>query len=493
MVLNKIDWKRSALPALFGALAFFIILWRLDFPKPMVDDLFYNGAALHMADGGDFSNPFLIRQGFPNHFFYVYPPLHSYAVYWWVSVWGVSAASLLAFQNLMYFIVAAATIVLLHRQAAPVLLLWLVPFGVTAVFLHIGLRPEPMAIALTMTGFCLLGSCQTAGLRLWFSFLLMFLGASTAPRTMFFAVVFIIVGWWQWMKSAPEKRFRLSGLVALAAIAVGIVFLVLIHFRLAQFLETFHVHASRVQGSRWQLFKIFLQGMGKRSVLIFALTIAALFWSARCASKQVRGWCYGLAFAFIIAGLLGSLGHGSGWYLIVILLLLTAELDKSIGHVRALGLNVAVAFALLFANANYLLEVYGLLTGKIHSASPENRQQILALSATNQNALLVDPQTARYVYDYRVPAGTVDFAFAAPFPGFGATDVKLQPEDTFVLGPSSLQALDVKLHSHFEPETWSAIGLKSGRWWEWKYPRQATIVSARSLIETAGENLGQQK
>lgn len=75
MVLNKIDWKRSALPALFGALAFFLILWRLDFPKPMVDDLFYNGAALHMADGGDFSNPFLIRQGFPNHFFYVHSPI----------------------------------------------------------------------------------------------------------------------------------------------------------------------------------------------------------------------------------------------------------------------------------------------------------------------------------------------------------------------------------------------------------------------------------
>jgi hypothetical protein len=490
MALNNFDWKRSSLPALFGALAFFIILWGLDFPKPMVDDLFYNGAALHMADGGDFSNPFLLRQGFPNHFFYVYPPLQSYAVYWWVSVWGVTAASLLAFQNLMYFFVAAAMIVLLHRQAAPAYLLWLVPFGVAAVFLPTGLRPEPLAVALTMGGFCLLGSCQTAGFKLWLSFLLMFLGASAAPRTAFFAVALVIAGWWQWMKFAPEKRFRLGGLVISAAFAAGIVFLVLIHFRLAQFLETFHVHAARVQSGRWLLFQKFVEGMGKRWLPLFALTVVALFWQARRASKQVSGWCYGLAAAFVIAALLGSLGHGSSWYLIVILLALTAALNESLGRLSAVGINVAVAVALLFANAGYLVEIFGLLTGKIHEASPENRQQILALVSTNQDGLLVDSHTARYVFDFRVPARAVDFQFAAPFPGFMAFDVKLRPEDTFVLGPQTLLALDQRLHTHFEPETWGRI---DGRWWQWKYPRKATIVSARGLIEMTGEIPGQQK
>jgi len=37
-------------------------LWMLDFPKPMVDDLFNISAALNMVGGGAFSNPLLERQ-----------------------------------------------------------------------------------------------------------------------------------------------------------------------------------------------------------------------------------------------------------------------------------------------------------------------------------------------------------------------------------------------------------------------------------------------
>jgi len=53
-----------------GALVFFCGLWLLDFPKPMVDDLFYTGAALNLAGGGDFSNPMLVRQEVPQPFLF---------------------------------------------------------------------------------------------------------------------------------------------------------------------------------------------------------------------------------------------------------------------------------------------------------------------------------------------------------------------------------------------------------------------------------------
>src|SRR5882757_2520296 len=101
--------------SILGALIFFVILWKMDFPKPIGDDLFYTGAALNMAEGGDFSNPLLARQEFPSHYFFVYLPVHSYALYGWLSIFGISTASLLAFQNLMYFIMAATMIVLLRR------------------------------------------------------------------------------------------------------------------------------------------------------------------------------------------------------------------------------------------------------------------------------------------------------------------------------------------------------------------------------------------
>jgi hypothetical protein len=37
--------------SIVAALAFFLSLWLLDFPKPGYDDLFYSGAALNMTGG----------------------------------------------------------------------------------------------------------------------------------------------------------------------------------------------------------------------------------------------------------------------------------------------------------------------------------------------------------------------------------------------------------------------------------------------------------
>src|SRR5258706_11443516 len=56
------------------ALVFFCGLWLLDFPRPMVDDLFYTGAALNLAGGGDFSHSMLGRQEVPRQFFFFYSP-----------------------------------------------------------------------------------------------------------------------------------------------------------------------------------------------------------------------------------------------------------------------------------------------------------------------------------------------------------------------------------------------------------------------------------
>src|SRR5580704_5304679 len=145
--------------AIAGAFALFLMLWLMDFPKPMVDDLFYTGAAMNMAQGGDFSNPMLARQEFPSHYFFVYPPLHSHLLAGWLKVFGVNALAMTAFPMLLYFIAAIAAIAILRKHAAPVWLEWLAPLGVSTSLLATGLRSEPLAIALTMAGFALFECC----------------------------------------------------------------------------------------------------------------------------------------------------------------------------------------------------------------------------------------------------------------------------------------------------------------------------------------------
>ena len=138
------------------AILFFAFLWLLDFPKPFSDDLFYCGAGLNLANGGDFANPLLARQHFPNHYFFVYPPIHSYAIAGWMKLFGISARSLTGFQDFMYALTALATLAVLRRHQAPAWLEFFVPLGVAAAFLPIGLRPEPLSVALTMTGFAMI-------------------------------------------------------------------------------------------------------------------------------------------------------------------------------------------------------------------------------------------------------------------------------------------------------------------------------------------------
>jgi len=76
-------------------------LFALGFPKPFCDDLYFIGAGLNLANGGDFSNPFLERSQFPEpHHYFGHPPMLSYAVAGWLKLFGISARSLMSFQML---------------------------------------------------------------------------------------------------------------------------------------------------------------------------------------------------------------------------------------------------------------------------------------------------------------------------------------------------------------------------------------------------------
>jgi hypothetical protein len=126
--------------SLLGALVFFLVLWALDFPKPMNDNLFYCGAGLNLAQGGDLANPLLARQEFPGHYFFIYPPVHSYLLSGWLKLFGISAVSMTGFVISLYFICAAAIIIFLRRHAVPTWLEWSVPLAVGAAFLVFGYR-----------------------------------------------------------------------------------------------------------------------------------------------------------------------------------------------------------------------------------------------------------------------------------------------------------------------------------------------------------------
>jgi hypothetical protein len=144
------------------------------------------------------------------------------------------------------------------------------------------------------------------------------------------------------------------------------------------------------------------------------------------------------------------------------------------------GLAIAVAVVMVGVNGTKLIEVYGILTGKIHCQPPENRATILALDSTKEHPVILDSSTARYIYDYKLPPNALDFGFAAPFPGFLPIDTKLRPDDIFVIGPSKTSLLNAEIHTSYPVEYWSVFRLKGRSYF--KNPCEAFVIPARDCV-----------
>lgn len=465
--------------SILGAAVFFFALWLFEFPMPCIDDLFYCGAGLHMASGGDFSNPLLARQDFSSHWFYVYPPLHSYALWGWLRLFGISTWTMTAFQLFNYSIAAIATIFILRRHGAPRWLEWLVPLGVTGTLWRWGLRPEPFAIALTMAGLALIGPGAASPIRMFFGFLAMCLGASAAPRVGPFACVLMAVGLAQsWRDLAATRRLLTTLiLICIAGATTAMVFLCMIHFRIAEFLHTFHDHMARVGGSKAALLGRFLSTfVGPVELPLLLLVGALLALNLRHPNQRSTWMGLAIAGAFVVTALMGALGPGSVWFAVFCLFVLMVPTLSGASALRRRMVAGIVVLALLAANSRPLIGVVGQITGAIDRDTGPTIAEARAIQSTPDHPVLIDVATARYVFDYRLPAGVLDWSFAAPFPGELAIESPLRASDIFVLGPTSVDTLAARHMIDLSTPKWTPAGLR--RWSYQRYPRRPYIIRA---------------
>jgi hypothetical protein len=431
--------------AIFGALALFIVLWLLDFPKPMVDDLFYTGAGVNLAQGGDLSNPLLARQGFPSHFFFVYPPLHSYLLGSWLKIFGINALSMTAFPMFMYFIAAASAIAILRRHNAPTWLEWLAPLGVSSSLLALGLRSEPVSIALTMAGFALFECGRKGPLSLLPSFLLMVLGASAAPRTMLFSVALILLAINRLFVLPAAQRatpLRTWTAVAAGALLALFIFFVQIHFLPGEFWQSFHEHAERVGGRITNAIVCYLNEnpfLTNPQFPLVLLLAGMMFFTWQRERSDMKRIALVLVGALPFVMLSGGLGQGTLWYIILALLFYTAAVVKNQpGLERKLKIVVVLAFC--YANVETFATIWGMLTAKIKSDRGPQMGMASDIRPTPEHPVLVDSSVARYIFDYQIPAGMLDIQFAAPFPKSHIVG-QMRPGDIYLIGPHNVEVL----------------------------------------------------
>jgi len=487
------DWRNFIPLSVVGAFVFFGGLWLLDFPKPTSDDLFYVGAGLNLAGGGDYSNPLIVRQEFPSHFFFVYPPLPSYALAAWLKLFGISSASVTAYPILNCLIITGATIVILRRHKAPVWLEWLVPLGVAFVFLQLGLRAESTAVALLMAGFALADAdlCRRKAWLQFTGFFLMFLGASSAPRmTLFGAGLFSYAGYCAWKNCAKTpQRWSLAGRCLAAFLAAGFIFLFLIDFRIIEFWRDFHYFAAgRVFGGKLKMIAGYLfEYLGYLQMPVVLLPLALLLYTLNKPKDSLNRPAMFIAATFPFVIWAGGIGSGTAWWAFLIMLLLAGSIAKNSSRPRAMALLAAITLLLLVIDRKILAQAWGDASGSIKADQGDELAAALRIQPTPEHPVLLDGWVARYVFDYRLPPGSLDLASGTRFPGMtpGAykipedTSPQLRPEDIFVVGNYMLKSLKKYTYlEHADPPTWNAFGIKQLPYD--KYPRWVYIISAKS-------------
>lgn len=420
----------------------FGFLWVRDYPKPHLDDLYYTGAALHLAEGGDFSNPLIERQENPSHFFFVYPPLHSKTLATWLKIFGISARSMTGFQILLYFITACSAILILHRHAVSSFMYWLAPLGVITALLPVGLRTETLSVALTMAGLAMVECWALNVAAIFVGFLLMFLGGAAAPRLTMFSAVLILYSAWRLCRRPDGKGTGVLISVAVAFICSLLIFLAQIHFQVGEFWHTFHTHSKLVQRRKLDMLLSYLNGNdfidGSQLPLVWALAAVILFgWPL----KKSNSLWLGLAMVggFFLEALAGGIGGGTLWYVAFALLLISAAVIKDSPRLE-FKLTGVIVFLFLVANVSWVIFEYQRAFGRVTMDRGELAQTAREMRSTPEHPVLIDGSTARYVYNYHIPQGFLDIQAAARFPKTHVIQ-QLQPNDIYVIGPQNVETL----------------------------------------------------
>ena len=286
------------------------------------------------------------------------------------------------------------------------------------------------------------------------------------------------------MRNAPankSSRLRFCALAGLGLAGAGMVFLALIQFQLREFLEAFRMHSRRLEHGTLDLLYRYLHDLEPGWVAILWLAFLVLCASIRRPMDNLSRLCYCVAGVFALMGLNGALGHGSSWYVIFVLLLLAGRLVRRFPDMLGKMLPWTIAVLLLVADSTALIGALGQLTGKIEQKPPENLESIRQSRSTEEQPLLLDASVARYAFDYRLPAGCIDFEFAAPFPGFTATDAKPRDGDLYLLSPGAVEGINAREGRYYPIDWWNAFGLLKCR--QFKYPHQIYFISARNFLQ----------
>lgn len=396
------DWRRD--PGVWVIVLAGLLLWWADYPPPHVDDLFFTGTAVELAQSGRLANPWISpwMESLGTSDFLSHPPVHPYALALWIWIFGVSSTTLTAFHLLVQSLLELG----LYRLGRAAGLPWFSSLAMAAIAglftLSFGLRPEGLALLLLLAS----QLCLTRSHCTWW--LLGSLLAAGAVLTHLLAMAFVIPLHVLRTVAVSRRRNDLVAFCAATVLGLGLAFACFALAVHGQVLEFFRVLSaySRLLAPSWQRAPAFFWGeatlgwepwtLGPILLLIGCSATGTFARSSQERLRPVRNlWLVWLAAVllgiFLYPTRMVHYAADSG----LILAIVSWTRSRWVGPVTAIAI-----VAVTLRSANLMLPP---IFGRAERPDAVAVRQIVRQQP--EKVLCLDEVAARYVFDFRLPVG----------------------------------------------------------------------------------------
>lgn len=418
-----------------------LALWLAGLPRPNVDDSFFAGIAVRLAQHGEIANPWCAGWlGFlpdvSTKQFLVQPPLYPFALATWLRVWGISAASMTAWICTLGFAFLVCLWRLLRALDVQRSVAILAPLVAGGWILHRGLRPEAFALLCLAAGQGVLLRRRTfAGALLGGT--LNGLAVITHPFWIVFAASGTLLQLWDARQQRTVFRALLLGLSAGAFASLAIL-LAIVGRNFSQLIHDVWVHAHFVSATANPFVRFIDQFRVGYDGYVHEIVLALSTWGWLSApERDTRRARMGLFFVFACGALGLALYPGPcAIYLVLIIAMVPLVFTPTAltSGQRAIRVLPAVLFVGWFA----LQHTVQLLADRTGDESALRPRVLAYLEETRPEQILFDATTLRTVFDYRPPLGAIDLGWAWS-PGRSErwlAPAAMHPRDVWIVNPS---------------------------------------------------------
>ncbi len=421
------SFKKFVITVTIPIVVFWTILFFLGYPLPSKDDIFFTGAAINLAKGGEFTNPYIESWNnvLSSGKFYFQPPFHSYTLAGWLKIAGISTNSLLFFQYLCYILFSLASALIFRAYNFP----RVTAFGITILFAIWHCNPNPYhstgfrqdALGMAFLALGLLLMTKDIWWTYFLSFCLLESAVLTAPINIAYGFSFglAILA----INFIDRRKFKINylhyflkiGITFISATAlIFVIFLLCINFELNTFISDFLLHASWRRTSTMQAIPVFVNLISNYygiilyvpSYILFFLMCILVFHKRLFIAINLKILFIGLTLGMLLNIFLYTSAIGFNFFFCWVGIIAIVFM---INWPSKIKIAVYLVIITLFLSSQ-IINTLSLIGREYVSESQYQEIREYVLANPNRK-YAIDEVAARFVFDYKLPKNSTSWTF----------------------------------------------------------------------------------